>query len=270
MPVILTTILNAVISIGTKLLFALIVFAVGMLLIKLLLRTIEKSKAYARVDAEMRSFLNSFIKVALYIILAVAIVPILGIEIASIITVLATAGAAIGLALQGSLSNLAGGIMLVFVKPFKIGHFIEAAGQTGTVKEISIFYTVLNTPDNKRVLIPNGALMSSTIVDYSSEETRRVDLTFSVAYGTDPDRVTALLLERASADSRVKQDPAPFARLTAQNDSSLDFTLRVWVDSAAYWDVYHDLLLAVHNRLGEEGIEIPFPQLDVHVTGKAD
>ncbi len=268
MPAIFSTILGVVINVGTKLLFALIVFAVGMLLIKLLLRTIEKSKAYARVDTEMRSFLSSFIKIALYVVLAVAIVPILGIEIASIITVLATAGAAIGLALQGSLSNLAGGIMLVFLKPFKIGHFIEAAGQSGTVKEINIFYTVLNTGDNKRVLIPNGALMGSTIVDYSSEEMRRVDLTFSVAYGTDPDRVTAILLEHAAADTRVMQTPAPFARLTAQNDSSLAFTLRVWVESAAYWDVYHDLLLAVHNRLLAEGIEIPFPQLDVHLTGK--
>ena len=270
MPAILSTILSIVVSVGTKLLFAIIVLAVGTLLIKLLLRTLDKSKAFAKIDPEMRGFLGNFIKVGLYIVLIVAVVPILGIEVASIITVLATAGAAIGLALQGSLSNLAGGIMLVFVKPFKIGHYIEAAGQSGTVKEIGLFYTTLNTPDNKRVLIPNGALMSSNIVDYSVEDIRRVDLTFSVAYGTAPDRVTAVLQACAAADERVLKDPAPFARLTAQNDSSLDFTLRVWADSSAYWDVYHDMLLSVHNRLGEEGIEIPFPQLDVHVTGKAD
>lgn len=265
MPAILTTILSAVVTIGTKLLFAILVFVVGSLLIRLALRTLEKSKAYARVDAETRSFLNSFVKVALYIVLIITIVPILGIEIASIITVLATAGAAIGLALQGSLSNLAGGIMLVFLKPFKIGDFIEAAGQSGVVKEISLFYTVLNTGDNKRVLIPNGTLMGSNIVDYSTEATRRVDLTFTVAYGTDPARVTNLLLDVVSKDERIFKDPAPFAKLTAQNDSSLGFTLRVWAASGDYWNVYHDTLLAVHNRMCAEGIEIPFPQLDVHL-----
>lgn len=265
MDFILNTILPAMVAIGSKLLFAIIVFIIGSLLIKLVLRSLDKSKAYARVDAETRSFLNSFLKIALYIVLVITIVPILGIEVASIITVLATAGAAIGLALQGSLSNLAGGIMLVFLKPFKIGDFIEAAGQSGVVKEISIFYTVLNTGDNKRVLIPNGTLMGSNIVDYSTEANRRVDMTFTVAYGTDPDRVTNLLLDVVSKDERVFKDPAPFARMTAQNDSSLGFTLRVWAASGDYWNVYHDTLLAVHNRMCAEGIEIPFPQLDVHL-----
>lgn len=232
MPKIFTTILTAAVNIGSKLLFAIIVFVVGMLLIKLLLRAIENSKLYAHIDPETRSYLHSFLKAVLYIVLVVAIVPILGIEIASIITILATAGAAIGLALQGSLSNLAGGIMLVFLKPFKLGDFIEAVGQSGTVKEISLFYTILNTPDNKRVLIPNGTLMGTNIVDYSSEADRRVDLTFSVAYGTNPGQVTSLLLETASADPRVRKDPEPFARLTKQNESSLDFTLRVWAPSA--------------------------------------
>ncbi len=265
MPAILSTILSAAISIGSKLLWAAIVFVVGSLLIKLLLKTLARSKAYARIDLEMRSFLDSFIRIALYIILIITIVPILGIEIASIITVLATAGAAVGLALQGSLSNLAGGIMLVFLKPFRIGDFIEAAGQSGVVREITIFYTVLTTGDNKRVMIPNGTLMGAAIVNYSAEELRRVDMGFTVAYGTDPDRVNALLLEAAEADSRVRRDPAPFARMTAQNDSSLGFTLRVWVESGKYWDVYHDLLHDIHNRLIAAEIEIPFPQLDVHL-----
>ncbi|MBR7184133.1 MAG: mechanosensitive ion channel [Clostridia bacterium] len=265
MSPIITKILEGAVRIGSKLLFAILVLVVGSLLIQLLLRIISKSRAYARIDPEAKSFLNSFIKIALYIVLVIAIVPILGIEIASIITVLATAGAAIGLALQGSLSNLAGGIMLVCLKPFKIGDFIEAGGQSGVVREISIFYTVLTTVDNKRVLIPNGTLMGSTIVDYSTEETRRVDLTFTVAYGTDPDRVTALLLSIAEADARVLTTPAPFSRMTAQNDSSLGFTLRVWVKSDDYWDVYHDTLLKVHNELCAAGIEIPFPQLDVHL-----
>ena len=213
MPAILSTILTAAVGIGTKLLWAAIVFVVGSLLIKFLLRVIGRSKAYARIDLEMRSFLDSFIRIALYVVLIVAIVPILGIEIASIITVLAAAGAAIGLALQGSLSNFAGGIMLVFLKPFRIGDFIEAAGQSGVVREITIFYTVLTTGDNKRVMIPNGTLMGAAIVNYSAEELRRVDMSFTAAYGTDPDRVTALLLEAAEADSRVRRDPAPFARM---------------------------------------------------------
>lgn len=265
MPALISTILTAIINIGSKLLWAIIVFVVGMLLIKLLLRALGKSKAYARVDPATRSFLDSCIKVALYIILAITIVPILGIEIASIITVLATAGAAIGLALQGSLSNLAGGIMLVFLKPFHIGDLVEAAGQTGVVRAIGIFYTELTTGDNKRVFIPNGSLMGAAIVNVSAEQTRRVDLTFTAAYGTDPDRVTALLLDVAEKDSRILQDPAPFARMTAQNDSSLGFTMRVWVNAGDYWNVYHDTLLTVHNRMCAEGIEIPFPQLDVHL-----
>ena len=268
MSTILTTIFQAIVGVGSKLLFAGIVFAVGALLIKLALRALENSKLYAKIDAETRSFLHGAIKLALYIVLVITVVPILGIEIASIITVLATAGAAISLALQGSLSNFAGGIMLIFLKPFKIGDFIEADGRSGTVKEISMFYTVLNTGDNKRVLIPNGTLMSATIVNYSTEANRRVDMVFTVAYGTDPDRVTALLLDVIHADARVLQDPASFARMTAENDSSLGFTLRVWTASGDYWNVYHDTLLAVHNRMCAEGIEIPFPQLDVHVDGK--
>lgn len=265
MPIAFSTILAAVVSIGSKLLWAAIVLVVGVLLIKLVLRIWGRSKAYSRIDPEMRSFLDSFIKIALYVVLVVTVVPILGIEIASIITVLATAGAAIGLALQGSLSNLAGGIMLVFLKPFHIGDFIEAAGQSGVVREITIFYTILTTADNKRVMIPNGSLMGAAIVNYSAEELRRVDMTFTAAYGTDPDRVIALLREAAEADERVRRDPAPFARFTAQNDSSLGFTLRVWVESGKYWDVYHDLLQVIHNRMVAEGIEIPFPQLDVHL-----
>lgn len=265
MPIALSTVLTLLVNIGTKLLFAAVVFVVGVLLIRLVLKLWGRSKAYERIDPEMRSFLDSFIKIALYVVLIVTIVPILGIEIASIITVLATAGAAIGLALQGSLSNLAGGIMLVFLKPFHIGDFIEAAGQSGTVREITIFYTVLTTGDNKRVLIPNGSLMGAAIINYSAEELRRVDMTFTVAYGTDTDRVTALLLEAAEADARVRKDPAPFARFTAQNDSSLGFTLRVWVESGDYWNVYHDLLRDIHNRLVAAEIEIPFPQLDVHL-----
>lgn len=268
MPAILSTILAAAVSIGSKLLFAIIVLLVGHLLIKLLVKTIGRSKAYAHIDPEMRSFLDSLLKTALYIVLIITVVPILGIEIASIITVLATAGAAIGLALQGSLSNLAGGIMLVFLKPFKIGDFIEAAGNSGTVRAINIFYTVLTTADNKRVMIPNGALTGSPIVNYSAEELRRVDFTFGVAYGTDVERVKAILLELAEADARVRRDPAPFARLSAQNESSIDFTLRVWTGSGDYWGVYFDLLQAVHNRLMEEGIEIPFPQVDVHVKNE--
>ena len=193
----------------------------------------------------------------LYIVLVVSIVAILGVPMASVITVLGTAGAAIALSLQGSLSNLAGGIMLVIFRPFKVGDFVEASGVTGTVKEITLFYTVLNTVDNCRINVPNGALMNANIIDYSAEETRRVDLTFASAKSEDPQKIQSLMLEVMDQNEKVLKDPAPFARISGGTNEAMQFTVRAWCKTADYWDVYFDLTQAITEKLGENGVQAP-------------
>lgn len=252
-------------SVAGKLITAILAFIVGKIIIKAVMKAVKKSKFIEKSEATVAHFFINFLNVALNIVLVVIIIGILGIPMASVITVIASAGVAVGLALQGSLSNLAGGIMILIFKPFKIDNFVEVAGCSGTVLDIGIFYTVLNTPDNKEITIPNGTVMSSTITNYSTHDTRRVDFTFSVAYGTDVEKVKTVLLEEADKHALVLKDPAPFARLSVQNASSLDFVLRVWANSGDYWTVNFDLLEAVNERFVKEGIEIPFNQLDVHL-----
>lgn len=252
-------------DVGLKLIASAIVFIVGRFLIKLLIKALRNGKIGQKMEPTASHFLLNFISIALYVILAVTIIGIMGVPMASVVAAIASAGVAIGLALQGSLSNLAGGIMILLFHPFRVDHFIETAGFSGTVKDIDIFYTVLHTPDNKVVTIPNGTIMSSSIINYSINDTRRVDLVFSVAYGTDADKVKAILLEEAGKHELALKDPEPFCRLTKQAESSLDFTLRVWVKKDDYWQVNFDLLESIHARFEEEKIEIPFNQIDVHM-----
>ena len=252
-------------DVGLKLIASAIVFIVGRFLIKLLIKALRNGKIGQKMEPTASHFLLNFISIALYVILAVTIIGIMGVPMASVVAAIASAGVAIGLALQGSLSNLAGGIMILLFHPFRVDHFIEAAGFSGTVKDIDIFYTVLHTPDNKVVTIPNGTVMSSSIINYSVNDLRRVDLVFSVAYGTDAETVKAILLEEAGKHELALKEPAPFCRLTKQAESSLDFTLRVWVKKDDYWQVNFDLLESIHARFEEEKIEIPFNQIDVHM-----
>lgn len=250
---------------GKKLLAAALVVVVGYLLIKWLVKRMENSKFAKKNDPTVVRILQNFTRIGLYIVLVVSVVAILGVPMASVITVIASAGVAIGLALQGALSNLAGGIMILLFRPFRLGDFVEVAGATGTVTDIGIFYTTLTTGDNKVEVIPNGTVMGETITNYSVNDTRRVDFVFSAAYGTDVERVKAILLDEANRHSLVLHDKAPFCRLTRQGDSALDFTLRVWVKSSDYWTVNFDILEAVNARFAAEGIEIPFNQLDVNL-----
>ncbi len=252
-------------DVGLKLLASLVVFIVGRFLIKFLIKTLRNGKLGKKLEPTAAHFLLNFISIALYVILIVTIVGIMGVPMASVVAAIASAGVAIGLALQGSLSNLAGGIMILLFHPFRVDHFIEAAGFSGTVKDIDIFYTVLHTPDNKVVTIPNGTIMASSIINYSINDTRRVDLVFSVAYGTDAEKVKAILLEEADKHEKALKDPAPFCRLTKQAESSLDFTLRVWANKEDFWQVNFDLLESIHARFAKENIEIPFNQIDVHM-----
>lgn len=259
-------------SFGIKIITALIVLFVGCKLIKLVKKIIKKSPKLDKIDMGVRTFLSSFLGIALYVILFISIAMILGIPTTSFITALASCGVAIGLALQGALGNLAGGIMILIFKPFKVGDYINASSVSGTVTNITIMYTMLQTPDNKFITIPNGTLTGSVIENYSVADTRRVDLVFSTGYECDIEKVKEILLGAADNHSKVLKDPAPFARLTKHGDSALEYTLRVWCNSADYWDVNFDLVENVKKEFDANGISIPYPQVDVHInnseTGK--
>lgn len=264
----LNGLLDRATSLGLKILAAILVMIVGRYLIKFVIRRIGKGRIAKEGDPTVIRILQNFTRIGLYVLLIVSVVAILGVPMASLVAVIASAGVAIGLALQGALSNLAGGVMILIFRPFRLGDFVEVDDYSGTVTDIGIFYTVLTTVDNKVVTVPNGTVMGDSIVNYSVKDTRRVDLVFSAAYGTDPEKVKKILLAEADRHELVLKDPEPFARLSKQNDSSLDFTLRVWTKSEDYWTVHFDLLEALTHRFEEEGIEIPFNQLDVHVTGQ--
>ena len=240
-----------------KVLLAIVVWFVGKAIVNKIMGLTGKMKFLEKVEPNTRTFVLSALKWLLYIILVVSIVAILGVPMASVITVLGTAGAAIALSLQGSLSNLAGGIMLVIFKPFKVGDFVETSGVTGTVKEINLFYTVLNTVDNCRINVPNGALMNTNIVDYSAEDTRRVDLSFASAKSEDPKKIQDLMLEVMGQNEKVLKDPAPFARVSGGTNEAMQFTVRAWCKTADYWDVYFDLTQAITEKLGENGVQAP-------------
>ena len=265
---ILSKLAELCVSFGGKLLAAILVLIIGSILIKFVTKRLSKKKLGKHSDPTVHRFVLNLVKTALYVVLAVTVVAILGVPMASMVALIASAGLAIGLALQGSLSNFAGGIMLLIFRPFKLDDFIEASGLSGTVVDIGIFYTTLRTPDNKSVTIPNGKLMDDKVTNYSVHDTRRLDFTFNVAYGSDVDKIKAILLEEAAKHEKTLKDPAPFSRLSKQNEHSLTIMLRVWVERANYWTVNFDLLEAINARFVAEGIEIPFNQLDVHVKNK--
>ncbi len=261
-----TTLFEFATSWGIKLLAAIVILIVGIKLIGALTKWIKKSPKLDKVDDSLRSFLGSFSKIALYLVLVITVAMILGVPATSFITILASCGVAIGLALQGSLSNFAGGIMILLFKPFKVGDYIEASGESGTVEEISVVYTVLLTVDNKRITIPNGALTNSVIENYSSEKTRRVDLKFTTAYDADIERVKKILTDVASSHPKALSDPAPFVRLCEHSDSALTYTVRIWCKNEDYWDVNFDTIENVKSAFDKNGIEIPYPQMDVHIS----
>ena len=260
--------LDFCVKLGRKLLIALLVLIVGSILIKMIKKSIRKKKISKYEDATVHRFLVNFIGIGLNVLLFVTIIAILGVPMASLVAVITSAGVAIGLALQGSLSNLAGGIMIVIFHPFKLDDYIETSDASGTVVDIGIFYTTLKTPDNKSITIPNGTLMNDKVTNYSVHNTRRLDFTLSVALGSDVNRVKTILLEEAAKHELVQKDPAPFCRLSKQTASSLDFSLRVWTLKDDYWTVNFDLLEAFNRRLKDEGFDIPHQQVDVTVKNK--
>jgi len=244
-------------AVGGKILLALIVLIVGSIVIKAIVKGVSKSKLMNKVEGTARSFTVSFIKVLLYVVLVISIIGILGVPMASIVTVLASAGVAVGLALQGALSNLAGGIMLMIFKPFHVGDYISASGAEGNVEEVTPFYTVVITLDNKRITVPNGSLMNANVVNYSALDLRRVDLEFACAKSEKPTAIQEIMLGVMKNHADVLDDPAPFARVSGGTNEAMLFTVRAWVKNADYWNVYFDLNQQIVEAMGAAGVQAP-------------
>ena len=261
---------NGCIDIAWKLLLCTLVFFVGKILIKIILRFFPNNPKHNHLDPTARTFMSSFIRIALHCVLIVTIVAILGVPMASVLTVFATAGAAIALAVQGSFSNMMGGIMILIFRPISKGDFVEIGGEKGTVNEVGIFYTQLKTPDNLTVSIPNGTMTSSTIVNYSREENRRVDVVIDVSYDADIDEVKKVLASVVDNCEHAIKDPAPMIIFSDMKDSAVEMALRVWAPTSKYLDVKSYLLEESKNALEKAGIEIPYNQLDVNIRNNIE
>lgn len=253
------------VSLGSKLLIALIVFFIGRWLIRKINRIIICLMEKRHVEASLFSFAKSLINITLNFLFVIILIGVLGIETSSFIALFASAGVAIGMALSGTLQNFAGGVMILLFKPFKVGDFIEAQGQSGSVKEIQIFNTIMTTPDNKIIIIPNGGLSTGIMKNYSKEESRRVDWEFGIAYGDSYDKAKMVIERLLNTDERVLKDPAYFIALTSLGESSVNIVVRAWVKSPDYWSVFFDMNEKVYKTFAEENLNIPFPQLDVHL-----
>jgi len=265
METIIDKIVSFLVTAGGRIIAAVLLILVGHLIIKYVTKLISKSKAGKYTDITVKKFMENFVKTALYCILVVSVIAILGIPMASIVAVLGSAGLAIGLALQGALGNIAGGIMLIIFKPFAIGDFVDAAGCSGVVDNIGLFYTVIKTGDNKRITIPNSNITGANITNYSCEDRRRVDVPFTVAYGTDINKAKSVILEVINHNEKALKEPEPFVRISKHLDSAIEITTRTWCSSADYWTVFFDITEGVNKAFVENNIEIPFPQMDVHV-----
>ena len=251
---------------GGKILLALVVLIIGSIVIKSLNKTITKALNKSKLDEVLKKILIKTVKFILNLILIIAIIDILGVPMTSVVAILASCGLAVGLALQGALTNLAGGIMILIFKPFKLGDYVEASGAEGVVKDISIFYTTLNTLDNKKVLVPNGALMNATVTNYSAEEIRRVDIDYKITNDIDAEFVKKTLIDAAASAKGVLADPEPFARMTAVDDDTYIFTVRVWCKSANYWDVRFDTMEACSKALRDNGIDDPEERIAIRMV----
>ncbi|MBE6570081.1 MAG: mechanosensitive ion channel family protein [Ruminococcaceae bacterium] len=244
---------------------ALLVLAIGFKLVNVIVNKITKSKGYEKMDTNVQSFLNSVLRIVLKVIIVIVAVSIVGIPTASLIAGLTTCGAAIALAVQGGLSNIAAGIVILLCKPFHIGDFIVAAGVSGVVKEIGLYYTSVTTPDNQDVVIPNGSLSNCTITNLSTCATRRIDFDFSVDYKSDIALVRKVLLATAANNENVMQDPAPEVMISGHGASGIDVKLRLWVSAENYWTVYFAMYEDVKKSFDQFNIEIPYQQIDVHM-----
>jgi len=250
---------------GPKLLGAIIVFIIGSWVIKIIMKNFTKFLNGRNIDDSLKPFLKSLFGILLRVMLVISVLGMIGIEMTSFIAILGAAGLAVGMALSGTLQNFAGGVMILLFKPFEVGHFITAQGHSGSVKEIQIFNTILTTPDNKTIIIPNGALSNSSMINFSKEPRRRVDWTFGIGYGDQANKAREVIQRLADEDPRILKDPALFIGISELADSSVNFAVRAWVNAEDYWGVFFDMNEKVYNVFDKEGLNIPFPQMDVHL-----
>ena len=250
---------------GLNILFAILIFIIGKYLVGVITRLVKKLMEKAHMDKILVNFIGSIIKSVLLLFVVIAALDQLGVNTTSLIALIGAAGLAIGLALQGSLQNLASGVMLIVFRPFKDGDFVEAGGTMGVVEEIGIFTTKMRTGDNKEVIVPNGQIFGGIITNYSKRDTRRVDMVFGIGYGDDILKAKEVITGIIEADERILKDPAPLVAVAELADSSVNFNVRPWVKSGDYWSVYFDLNEKIKLAFDTNGISIPFPQMDVHL-----
>ncbi len=254
-----------IVKYGTGLIYAVLVLLAGIYAARLVRNSARKVMIKRNLDPSLIPFVSSLIYTTLLILVIISALTMLGIEMTSFIALLGAAGLAIGMALSGTLQNFAGGVIILIIKPFKAGDVIEAQSYTGVVKEIQIFNTILTTFDNKTIILPNGALSSGSMVNYTTQATRRVDWKFGIAYGDNSDLAKKVLFDLIASDERVLKDPEPFVALSGLGDSSVNFVVRAWVNAADYWPVFFEMNEKVYKTFPREGLNIPFPQMDVHI-----
>jgi len=262
---ILNQINQIVLEYGPKLIGAIAVWIIGGWVIKALTNRFNKMLEKRETDESLKPFLKSLVGSLLKVLLIITVLGMLGVQMTSFIATLGAAGLAVGLALSGTLQNFAGGVMILIFKPFKVGDVIEAQGFLGKVSEIQIFNTILKTPDNKTIIIPNGGLATSSMTNYTTEPTRRVDWTFGIGYGDDVDKAKEVIKGLCDQDPRILKDPELFIAVSALADSSVNFAVRAWVNADDYWNVFFEMNEKVYKSFDREGLNIPFPQMDVHL-----
>lgn len=256
---------SAGLTIGATIIKVALIWIIGRWLSKRLVTLVKKLMVKKNTDASIQTFLVSLIDIVALIVLLIIIISVVGIDTSSFIALFASAGVAIGMALSGTLQNFAGGVMVLLFRPYKVGDYIEAQGQAGTVKEIQIFNTLLQTPDNRIIIVPNGPLSTGIINNYSRETTRRVDFSFSISYGDDFELAKKVLMEIIEKDARILKTPEPFIELGKMNASSIDITVRVWCNAADYWGIFFDMNKSVYSTFPAKGLNFPYNTITVNM-----
>ena len=264
----LDMIINFGFEYSPKIIVGIIVILIGLWITNLITKSVWKALAKSKLDQSLIPFLKSLTNAILKILVIITVMGMIGIQMTSFIAIIGAAGLAFGLALSGTLQNFAGGVIILILKPFKVGDFIEAQGFLGTVKEISIFATMLNTGDKKLIIIPNGPLSTGSLTNFSTEPQRRVAWKFGMAYGDDVENFKKAINDFFTEDTRILKEPASFIGLSELGDSSVNFAVRAWVNSADYWGVFYDINEKVYKKFGDYKLNIPFPQMDVHLHDK--
>ena len=266
LDIVIQNLIDSGISAGKHIIAAVAIFIVGRFLIKLINRLVASILQRRHIEISVQTFLSSLVNIILTILLIITVIGALGVNTTSFAALIASAGVAIGMALSGNLQNFAGGLIILLFKPYRVGDFIDVCGVQGTVSAVQIFHTILLTPDNKAVYLPNGSTSSSTITNYSREDKRRIEWTFGIDYGEDVGRARTAILSVITADARILNEPAPFVAVGGLSDSSVDIIVRVWVPTEEYWNVYFDMHQRVYETFNEQKINFPYPQQTVHLV----